>query len=217
MSFYLWLLFASDHQETVFCRSCLSLRYKNDIFIPVFFFLQSFGLTRCRIWLWTVMIWRRIKWAAEAIALCFCPLISCSLYYHCSVFYFFRPCVRSAWTDWRTWFSCAATELARCAGIGCQSAPSAGKRSREESCSTRKCLTKKYNTNLLLPIRISFFMMTLLYHFLPKLVWKIWWKLEPIAIMTLERKEQTSYYAREKKSRHQSLMPIEPLRHSIRF
>lgn len=48
-----------------------------------------------------------------------------------------RPCVLCAWTGWRTWSSCAATEPASCAGIEWASVPSAARPSNAAYSSTR--------------------------------------------------------------------------------
>lgn len=48
-----------------------------------------------------------------------------------------RPCVRCAWTGWRTWSSCAAMAPASCAGTEWASAPSAARPLSAASSSTR--------------------------------------------------------------------------------
>lgn len=62
--------------------------------------------------------------------------MSKGFYYDCCLLVC-RPCVRCAWTGWRTWSSCAATEPASCAGIEWASVPSAARPSNAAYSSTR--------------------------------------------------------------------------------
>ena len=66
--------------------------------------------------------------------------------------FLFRQCALSAWIDCATWFSCADTEHAKCAGIACPNAPSAGRLSKSAFYSTKRHyvvrpLQEEYLTN----------------------------------------------------------------------